>query len=172
MLDSYAIKHLYIFAVEKKMISTLDVGRMSLGFILGCFLGLIILRFLIIKRLGLFVAAVLMSATVSFANNKKIPFSANTYQLSCYLQLTSDQVREVENINEYFHEMQKASLRASEDQKEVKMQKAIYSNLKLMKKVLNTEQYHKYVALINVTNNNNRLAGFDVAPDSYLADNK
>mgnify|MGYP000218945861 CR=1 FL=1 len=77
------------------------------------------------KRLGLFVAAVLMSATVSFANNKKIPFSANTYQLSCYLQLTSDQVREVENINEYFHEMQKASLRASEDQKEVKMQKAI-----------------------------------------------
>ena len=108
------------------------------------------------KRLGLFVAAVLMSATVSFANNKKIPFSANTYQLSCYLQLTSDQVREVENINEYFHEMQKA----------------IYSNLKLMKKVLNRDQYRKYVALINVTNNNNRLAGFDVAPDSYLADNK
>lgn len=97
------------------------------------------------KRLGLFVAAVLMSATVSFASNKKLPFSANTYQLSCYLQLTSDQVKEVENINDYFHEMQKASLRASDDQKEAKMQKAIYSNLKLMKKVLNTEQYRKYV---------------------------
>ena len=41
-----------------------------------------------------------------------------------------------------------------------------------MKKVLNTEQYRKYVALINVTNNNNRLSGFDVVPDSYLADNK
>ena len=124
------------------------------------------------KRLGLFVAAVLMSATVSFASNKKLPFSANTYQLSCYLQLTSDQVKEVENINDYFHEMQKASLRASDDQQEAKMQKAIYSNLKLMKKVLNTEQYRKYVALINVTNNNNRLSGFDVVPDSYLADNK
>ena len=99
MLDSYAIKHIYIFAFEKEMISTQDVGIESLGYILGCFLGLIILRFLIMKRLGLFVAAVLMSATVSFANNKKIPFSANTYQLSCYLQLTSDQVREVENIN-------------------------------------------------------------------------
>lgn len=88
------------------------------------------------------------------------------------MQLTSDQVKEVENINDYFHEMQKASLRASDDQKEAKMQKAIYSNLKLMKKVLNTEQYRKYVALINVTNNNNRLSGFDVVPDSYLADNK
>ena len=97
------------------------------------------------KRLGLFVAAVLMSATVSFANNKKIPFSANTYQLSCYLQLTSDQVREVENINEYFHEMQKASLRASEDQKEVKMQKAIYSNLKLMKK---QDNYYKLIQVV------------------------
>lgn len=37
LLDSYAIKHLYIFAFEKEMISTLDVGRMSLGYILGCF---------------------------------------------------------------------------------------------------------------------------------------
>ena len=79
---------------------------------------------------------------------------------------------EVENINEYFQQMQRASLRADEDQKEAKMQKAIYSNLKLMKRVLDADQYRKYVALLNVTNNNNRLRAIEAAPDSYLAENK
>ena len=37
MPDSYAIKHIYIFAFEKEMISTQDVGIESLGYILGCF---------------------------------------------------------------------------------------------------------------------------------------
>lgn len=125
------------------------------------------------KRLGLSVAVLLMSATLAFAGNKeKAPFTVSMYQLSSYLQLTSAQVDEVENINEYFQQMQRASLRADEDQKEVKMQKAIYSNLKLMKRVLDADQYRKYVALLNVTNNNNRLRAIEAAPDSYLAENK
>lgn len=125
------------------------------------------------KRLGLSVAVLLMSATLAFAGNKeKAPFTVNMYQLSSYLQLTSAQVDEVENINEYFQQMQRASLRADEDQKEAKMQKAIYSNLKLMKRVLDADQYRKYVALLNVTNNNNRLRAIEAAPDSYLAENK
>ena len=120
------------------------------------------------KRLGLSVAVLLMSATLAFAGNKeKAPFTVSMYQLSSYLQLTSAQVDEVENINEYFQQMQRASLRADEDQKEVKMQKAIYSNLKLMKRVLDADQYRKYVALLNVTNNNNRLRAIEAAPDSY-----
>ena len=37
------------------------------------------------KRLGLLVAAILMSATASFAGNKeKAPFAATTYQLCSY----------------------------------------------------------------------------------------
>ena len=125
------------------------------------------------KRLGLSVAVLLMSATLAFAGNKeKAPFTVSMYQLSSYLQLTSAQVDEVENINEYFQQMQRASLRAGEDQKEAKMQKAIYSNLKLMKRVLDADQYRKYVALLNVTNNNNRLRAIEAAPDSYLAENK
>ena len=114
------------------------------------------------KRLGLSVAVLLMSATLAFAGNKeKAPFTVSMYQLSSYLQLTSAQVDEVENINEYFQQMQRASLRADEDQKEAKMQKAIYSNLKLMKRVLDADQYRKYVALLNVTNNNNRNRNSD-----------
>ena len=125
------------------------------------------------KRLGLSVAVLLMSATLAFAGNKeKAPFTVSMYQLSSYLQLTSAQVDEVENINEYFQQMQRASLRADEDQKEAKMQKAIYSNLKLMKRVLDADQYRKYVALLNVTNNKNRLRAIEAAPDSYLAENK
>lgn len=125
------------------------------------------------KRLGLSVAVLLMSATLAFAGNKeKAPFTVSMYQLSSYLQLTSAQVDEVENINEYFQQMQRASLRADEDQKEAKMQKAIYSNLKQMKRVLDADQYRKYVALLNVTNNNNRLRAIEAAPDSYLAENK
>lgn len=124
------------------------------------------------KRLGLSVAVLLMSATLAFAGNKeKAPFSVSTYQLSNYLELTSDQVDEVEKINEYFQQMQRASMRADESQKEAKMQKAIFSNLKLMKRVLDVDQYRKYVALINVTNNNNRLRAIEATPDSYLAEN-
>ena len=124
------------------------------------------------KRLGLSVAVLLMSATLAFAGNKeKAPFSVSTYQLSNYLELTSDQVDEVEKINEYFQQMQRASMRADESQKEAKMQKAIFSNLKLMKRVLDADQYRKYVALINVTNSNNRLRGIEDTPDSYLAEN-
>ena len=124
------------------------------------------------KRLGLSVAVLLMSATLAFAGNKeKAPFSVSPYQLSNYLELTSDQVDEVEKINEYFQQMQRASMRADESQKEAKMQKAIFSNLKLMKRVLDADQYRKYVALINVTNNNNRLRAIEATPDSYLAEN-
>ena len=124
------------------------------------------------KRLGLSVAVLLMSATLAFAGTKeKAPFSVSTYQLSNYLELTSDQVDEVEKINEYFQQMQRASMRADESQKEAKMQKAIFSNLKLMKRVLDADQYRKYVALINVTNNNNRLRAIEATPDSYLAEN-
>ena len=126
------------------------------------------------KRLGLLVAAILMSATASFAGNKeKAPFAETTYQLCSYLDLTAEQAREVEDINEYFKEMQESSLRATKKEvKEERMQKAIYGNLKLMKRVLDATQYRKYVALINVTNNNNRMMNLESLPDLFLAENK
>lgn len=104
---------------------------------------------------------------------KKLPFAATTYQLCSYLDLTAEQAREVEDINEYFKEMQESSLRATKKEvKEERMQKAIYGNLKLMKRVLDATQYRKYVALINVTNNNNRMMNLESLPDLFLAENK
>ncbi len=129
------------------------------------------------KRLGLAVAAVVMSATVSFAQSNEVklskePFMVNTEKLSSYLQLTPGQYGEVAEINAYFIEKQNESIKSSSKLQSKKMYQAVYGNLKLMKKVLTPEQYRKYVVLLNVTNNNNRLMGIEAMPDSYLADNK
>lgn len=116
------------------------------------------------RRLGMAVAALLLCATVGFAreNGKmnKEPFAINFEKLSNYLKLTPSQAVEVASINEYFLDKQTESLRAGSNQRDKKMRQAVYGNLKLMKKVLNQEQYRKYVTLLNVTNNNNHALSF------------
>lgn len=129
------------------------------------------------KRLGLAVAAVLMSASMSFAQNNEVkltkkPFAVSTGKLGAYLQLTSSQLDEIGKINAYFIEKQDESIKASGKLQAQKMRQAVYGNLKLMKKALTPEQYRKYVVLLNITNNNNRLMGITSMPDVYLADNK
>lgn len=125
------------------------------------------------KRLVMAVAALTLSATMSFAqdlNLKKEPFVVNFDKLSSYLQLAPSQVNEVADINEYFLDMQNEGLMKSNPvRKEKAMTKAVYGNLKLMKDALTTEQYRKYIALINVTNNNNRLSGITAINDLNLA---
>ncbi|MCD8269738.1 MAG: hypothetical protein LUD46_15615 [Parabacteroides sp.] len=118
------------------------------------------------RRLGMAVAALLLCATMGFArenrnNVSKEPFAINFEKLSHYLQLTPSQSSEVANINEYFMDKQNESLRSSASQRDKKMRQAVYGNLKLMKKVLTQDQYRKYVTLLNVTNNNNRVLNFD-----------
>ena len=106
------------------------------------------------KRFGMAVAALLMCATMSFAQ-----------------KLTPSQLDEPANINEYFIEMQNASVKASAKLQDKKMYQAVYGNLKLMKKALSPDQYRKYVTLLNITNNNNRTLGINTFPEVYLADN-
>jgi len=66
----------------------------------------------------------------------------------------------------------KRSLSRDTKRQEERLQKAVYGNLKLMKSALSDNQYRKYVTLLNVTNNNNRLTGAVTFTDIYLADNK
>lgn len=127
------------------------------------------------RRLGMAVAALLMCVTMSFAQKPSLsrePFVVSTEKLSSYLQLTPDQMDEVANINEYFIEMQNQSVKASAKNQDKKMYQAVYGNLKLMKKTLDPGQYRKYVTLLNITNNNNRILGGNALPDVYLADNE
>ena len=131
------------------------------------------------RKLFMAVAILGISATVSFAkaqcvneNGNKEPFAVEFGKLSSYLDLTPSQMDEVYDINEYFKGQQKESLSRDTKRQEVRLQKAVYGNLKLMKSALSDNQYRKYVTLLNVTNNNNRLTGAVTFTDIYLADNK
>ncbi len=129
------------------------------------------------RKLFMAVAILGISATVSFAkaqcvneNGNKEPFAVEFGKLSSYLDLTPSQMDEVYDINEYFKGQQKESLSRDTKRQEERLQKAVYGNLKLMKSALSDNR--KYVTLLNVTNNNNRLTGAVTFTDIYLADNK
>ena len=131
------------------------------------------------RKLFMAVAILGISATVSFAkaqcvneNGNKEPFAVEFGKLSSYLDLTPSQMDEVYDINEYFKGQQKESLSRDTKRQEERLQKAVYGNLKLMKSALSDNQYRKYVTLLNVTNNNNRLTGAVTFTDVYLADNR
>ena len=131
------------------------------------------------RKLIMAVAVLGMSATMNFAKaqcvneyGNKEPFAVEFGKLSSYLDLTPSQMDEVYDINEYFKGQQKESLSRDTKRQEERLQKAVYGNLKLMKSALSDNQYRKYVTLLNVTNNNNRLTGAVTFTDIYLADNK
>ena len=131
------------------------------------------------RSLVLSVICLGLSATMSIANaqdvnvklGNKIPFNVEFRGLSAYLDLDPIQLDEVYNINEYFVREQQKSLSKDAKRQEEKLRKAVYGNLKLMREVLTADQYQKYVTILNVTNNNNRLATSTSLEDIYLAEN-
>ena len=125
------------------------------------------------------VAVLGMSATMNFAKAQCVneygnnePFAVEFSRLSSYLGLAPYQMEEVLNINDYFVQEQRKSLSKDLKRQDERLQKAVYGNLKLMKEALTADQYRKYVILLNVTNNNNRLTGAVTFTDIYLAENK
>ncbi len=131
------------------------------------------------RKLIMAVAVLGMSATMNFAKaqcvneyGNKEPFAVEFSRLSSYLGLAPYQMEEVLNINDYFVQEQRMSLSKDLKRQDERLQKAVYGNLKLMKEALTADQYRKYVILLNVTNNNNRLTGAVTFTDIYLAENK
>ena len=131
------------------------------------------------RKLIMAVAVLGMSATMNFAKaqcvneyGNKEPFAVEFSRLSSYLGLAPYQMEEVLNINDYFVQEQRKSLSKDLKRQDERLQKAVYGNLKLMKEALTADQYRKYVILLNVTNNNNRLTGAVTFTDIYLAANK
>ena len=130
------------------------------------------------RKLIMAVAVLGMSATMNFAKaqcvneyGNKEPFAVEFSRLSSYLGLAPYQMEEVLNINDYFVQEQRKSLSKDLKRQDERLQKAVYGNLKL-KEALTADQYRKYVILLNVTNNNNRLTGAVTFTDIYLAENK
>ena len=131
------------------------------------------------RKLIMAVSVFGMSATMNFAKaqcvneyGNKEPFAVEFSRLSSYLGLAPYQMEEVLNINDYFVQEQRKSLSKDLKRQDERLQKAVYGNLKLMKEALTADQYRKYVILLNVTNNNNRLTGAVTFTDIYLAENK
>ena len=131
------------------------------------------------RKLIMAVAVLGMSATMNFAKaqgvneyGNKEPFAVEFSRLSSYLGLAPYQMEEVLNMNDYFVQEQRKSLSKDLKRQDERLQKAVYGNLKLMKEALTADQYRKYVILLNVTNNNNRLTGAVTFTDIYLAENK
>ena len=131
------------------------------------------------RKLIMAVAVLGMSATMNFAKaqcvneyGNKEPFAVEFSRLSSYLGLAPYQMEEVLNINDYFVQEQRKSLSKDLKRQDERLQKAVYGNLKLMKEALTADQYRKYVILLNVTNNNNRLTGAVTFTDIYFAENK
>ena len=131
------------------------------------------------RKLIMAVAVLGMSAPMNFAKaqcvpeyGNKEPFAVEFSRLSSYLGLAPYQMEEVLNINDYFVQEQRKSLSKDLKRQDERLQKAVYGNLKLMKEALTADQYRKYVILLNVTNNNNRLTGAVTFTDIYLAENK
>ena len=131
------------------------------------------------RKLIMAVAVLGMSATMNFAKaqcvneyGNKEPFAVEFSRLSSYLGLAPYQMEEVLNINDYCVQEQRKSLSKDLKRQDERLQKAVYGNLKLMKEALTADQYRKYVILLNVTNNNNRLTGAVTFTDIYLAENK
>ena len=131
------------------------------------------------RKLIMAVAVLGMSATMNFAKaqcvneyGNKEPFAVEFSRLSSYLGLAPYQMEEVLNINDYFVQEQRKSLSKDLKRQDERLQKAVYGNLKLMKEALTADQYRKYVILLNVTNNNNRLTGALTFTDIYLAESK
>ena len=115
------------------------------------------------NKLGLTLVAVFVFSTSVFAkgtsseNNQKWDGTINTTRLNKYLQLKSNQNQEVESICEHFeNEMKKAN--NAKENKEAKLRKAVYGNLKLMKQTLDNKQYTNYVRVMGTTLRNKGIS--------------
>ena len=109
------------------------------------------------KKLVLVSAVMLLFSATSFAKGGEesavvnYSFDIKVSKLSNYLQLPPAQAGEVSDICDYFTERMKEASYSSKKSKKEKVDNAVYSNLKLMKKALTDEQYKKYVKVLNVT---------------------
>ena len=122
------------------------------------------------RRLGMMVVALMMVATMSFAQKVSDSKSMSFDKLSRYLQLDANQIAEVSEINTYFENQLGQPLSAEalcNNARPEETRNALLCNLKL---ALTKDQYRKYVALINVTRANQEDKVSNPLLDSYLAE--
>ena len=126
-------------------------------------------KWMIMMLMGLSVSGNLVKAESVYEQTEETPFAINFQQLGKYLQLETTQMEPVYQINEAFRANQEEAQSRGAKRKGELMKQALLVNLKQMKEVLSEAQYRDYVAILNVTNNNNRLLSNSLT-DIYLAE--
>ena len=126
-------------------------------------------KWMIMMLMGLSVSGNLVKAESVYEQTEETPFAINFQQLGKYLQLETTQMEPVYQINEAFRANQEEAQSRGAKRKGELIKQALLVNLKQMKEVLSEAQYRNYVAILNVTNNNNRLLSNSLT-DIYLAE--
>lgn len=115
---------------------------------------------MIMKRLFMVVVAML-SMTMTFAENETAANlnateaydmqSVNMKKLGMALNLSKDQVESFAEIHKTFSAELLFAAQATGDERQKMFERAISKDLAYMRYILSSEQYHKYVMLLNVT---------------------
>ena len=96
------------------------------------------------------VTASVFAQNENVKNETKWNGQINKAKLSHYLKLDYYQYQEVSDICDYFEEQMRIA-NSSKKNKEAKLRKAVYGNLKLMKQTLDNNQYRDYLRVMAST---------------------
>ena len=116
------------------------------------------------KKIILFAAFLFtMNASVNAENDavnnvEAYNINANINSLVRYLNLSSDQIESVENVQKIFEEnLRYASFVTNDESRRKMVSNSIEFSAKNMSYILNGEQYKKYLAVLNATINNRHI---------------
>ncbi len=107
-----------------------------------------------------------LSITMTFAKDEKLNGieNANSYDMSVnydmladYLELTSEQLEEVEHIHTSFCTDMEHATETDGEERDYMIKNAVYNNLTNMSYVLDMAQYYKYKQLLYNTFDNRNL---------------
>ena len=86
---------------------------------------------------------------------EKYDIKVNTKRLAQFLDLSADQYEAVDAvINEFSSDMMFAGVECNEASRKAVTKNTLNKNIKYMAYILNAEQYHNYLKVLNVTLNN------------------
>lgn len=115
---------------------------------------------MIMKRLFMVVVAML-SMTMTFAENETAANlnateaynmqSVNMKKLGMALNLSKDQVESFAEIHKTFSAEMLFAAQATGEERQKMVEKAVKKDLAYMNYILSSDQYHKYVMLLNMT---------------------
>lgn len=119
------------------------------------------------KKVFLIVAMLFAVSVSSFAedNNaaeiermERYDVSVNAKRLGEYLQLTTDQYDAVETVvGELSNDLKFAAVECNDSNRVKVTKNAVDKNVKYMSYILNKEQYHRYLTVLNATITNRRI---------------